>query len=121
MGATLLIYVTALVVFAIAGAAVLLLVRREDPRLGSGALPLGACVLALAAHWPGYVVAGRIASVIVLVAAVAALVVAVVRMRQRRIRSPVERIDLVTAGFGAVAGVVLRTGQRWPDRRGRHS
>jgi hypothetical protein len=36
----------------------------------------------------------------VLVAAVAALVVAVVRMRQRRIRSPVERIDLVTAGFG---------------------
>jgi hypothetical protein len=107
MVATLLIYVTALVVFAIAGVAVLLLVQREDPRLGSGALPLGACVLAIASHWPGYLVAGRIASVIVLVAAVAALAAAVVRVRRRRIRSPIERIDMVIAGVGALAGVVL--------------
>jgi hypothetical protein len=107
MGATLLIYVTALAVFAIAGAAVLLLLRRDDPRLGSGALPLGACVLAVAAHWPGYVVAGRIAVAVVLVAAVAAFAVAVVRIRRQRIRSPLERVDLVIAGIGALAGVVL--------------
>jgi hypothetical protein len=107
MAATVLIYATALLVFAIAGAAVLLLLRRDDARLGSGALPLGACVLALALHWPGYVVAGRIAAVIVLLAAVAALAVAVVRMRRQRVRQPVRRIDLVIAGTGALAGVVL--------------
>jgi hypothetical protein len=107
MGSTLLIYVTALVVFAIAGAAVLLLLRRDDPRLGSGALPMGACALALAFHWPGWVLDGRVAAVILLVAAVAALAVAVVRMRRDRIRSPLERIDFIVAGAGALAGVVL--------------
>ena len=111
MAAALLIYLCALALCLLMGAAASAVLRPRAPLVDSWTLPLGVCSYVVLAHWLGLVLHAGPLAVVAIVLAAGTLVAVALRARRRGAETtpaPVrDRPHLAALGFGTLAGVLF--------------